>query len=84
MSSDLSNDSEAFIADAIARGAYHDRADVIDAGLAMLRRHESLLAWLDEGRRQLDEGEYVELDDEGLRALKERLKERAQTASRGQ
>jgi Arc/MetJ-type ribon-helix-helix transcriptional regulator len=83
MSHDLSHDSEAFIADAIARGAYRDRADVIDAGLAMLRRHESLLAWIDEGRRQLDEGEYVELDDEGLKELSERLKERARMASRG-
>jgi Arc/MetJ-type ribon-helix-helix transcriptional regulator len=83
MSSDLSIDSEAFIADAIARGSYRDRADVIDAGLAMLKRHENLLAWIDEGRRQLDEGEYVELDDDGLKELAERLKERARMASKG-
>lgn len=82
MSSDISTDSEAYIADAIARGVYRNRADVIDAGLAMLRRHESLLAWIDEGRRQLDEGEYVELDDDGLKELMERLKERARLASK--
>jgi Arc/MetJ-type ribon-helix-helix transcriptional regulator len=83
MSNNLSSDNEAFINDAIARGAYRDRADVIDAGVDMLRRHEQLLARIDEGRRQLDEGEYVDFDDEGLKDLPEELKVRARNAAGG-
>ena len=83
MSNNLSSDNEAFINDAIARGEYRDRADVIDAGVAMLRRHEQLLARIDEGRRQLDEGEYVDFDDQGLSDLAQQLKVRARNAADG-
>lgn len=81
MSTNLSSDSEAFIVEAVARGDYRDRADVLEAGVAMLRRHEQLLAMIDEGRRQLDEGDYVEFDDDGLKEFAEQLKERARRAS---
>lgn len=80
MSTHLSSDNEAFIADVIARGSFRDRDDVLDAGVAMLRRHQELLARIDEGRRQLDEGEYVEFDDDGLMEFKEHLKQIARTA----
>lgn len=79
----LSHDNEAFIANAVARGAFRSRADVIEAGVDMLRKHEQLLARLDEGRRQLDEGEYVEFDDAGLKQFFEQLKERARRAADG-
>jgi putative addiction module CopG family antidote len=81
MSINLSSDNEAFIDQAIARGAYRDRVDVIDAGVEMLRRHEQLLARLAEGRRQLNEGEYVEFDEVGLKQFFEQLKERAHRAA---
>ena len=81
MSTNLSSDNEAFIVEVIASGSYRDRADVLDAGVAMLRRHQQLLARIDEGRRQLDEGEYVEFDDDGLREFAEQLKQRARSAS---
>jgi putative addiction module CopG family antidote len=81
MSINLSSDNEAFIDQAIARGTYRDRTDVIDAGVEMLRRHEQLLARLDEGRRQLDEGEFVEFDEAGLKQFFEQLKERARRAA---
>lgn len=81
MSTNLSSDNEAFIVEAVARGNYRDRIDVLEAGVAMLRRHEQLLALIDEGRRQLDEGDYVELDDDGLKEFAERLKECARRAS---
>jgi hypothetical protein len=38
---------------------------------------QRLIDRLKESRRQLDEGEYIELDEEGLRQLFEGLKERA-------
>ena len=81
MSANLSSDNEAYIVNAIARGAYRDRAEVIDAGVALLRRQEELVARLREGRRQLDEGEYVEFDEEGLKQFFEGLKARARGAA---
>lgn len=39
--------------------------------------HKALMNRLDEGRRQLDQGEFVEFDKEGLRQLFEDLKVRA-------
>jgi Arc/MetJ-type ribon-helix-helix transcriptional regulator len=77
MSSELSPDIESFIAGEIAVGAYRSRNDAIEAGVDMLRQHKALLDRLDESRRQLDEGEYVEFDREGLRQFFEGLKERA-------
>ena len=78
----LSTDNEAFIADAVARGVYRSRDEAIDAGVDMLRRHELLLARIDEGRRQLDEGEYLDYDEAGLKELAEELKVRARSAAR--
>ena len=79
MSSDLSlsQDSESFIQRQVATGAYRDRTDAIEAGVELLRRRDALIARLTESRRQLDEGEYVEFDQEGLRQFFEGLKERA-------
>lgn len=79
----LSSDNEAFITAAVARGAFRSRAEVIDAGVEMLRKHDELLARLDEGRRQLDDGEYVEFDEAGLKEFFEQLKERARHAASG-
>lgn len=83
MTPELSNVNEAYIAEAVARGAFRSRADVIEAGVEMLRKHEQLLARLDEGRRQLDEGEYIEFDEAGLKQFFEQLKERARHAASG-
>ena len=79
MSSDLSlsHDSESFIQQQIALGTFRDRTDAIEAGVELLRQRKALLDRLDESRRQLDEGEYVEFDDEGLHQLFEGLKARA-------
>lgn len=48
----------------------------VNAGLEMLRKRQALLAFIDEGRRQLDEGEYTEYDEDGLRRRFEELQER--------
>jgi Arc/MetJ-type ribon-helix-helix transcriptional regulator len=78
MPSELSSDSESFIQKQIALGVFRSRIDAIEAGVELLRQHKSLLDRLDDGRRQLDEGEYVEFDQEGLRQFFEGLKQRAQ------
>jgi Arc/MetJ-type ribon-helix-helix transcriptional regulator len=77
MSSELSSDSESFIEQQVALGIYRDRTDAIEAGVELLRQHKALLDRLDEGRRQLEEGDYVEFDQEGLRQFFDGLKERA-------
>jgi putative addiction module CopG family antidote len=82
MTTDLSTMTEAFISNAIARGAYRNRSEVLEAGVELLRKHEQLLAKIDEGRRQLDEGEYVEFDQAGLKQFFEGLKDRARAAAR--
>jgi Arc/MetJ-type ribon-helix-helix transcriptional regulator len=77
MAGDLSQETEAFIEQQIALGAFRDRNDAIEAGVELLRQRKALLDRLAESRRQLDEGEYVEFDEEGLRQFFEGLKERA-------
>ncbi len=77
MASELSSANESFIQQQVAIGTFRDRADAIDAGIELLRQRKELLDRLDEGRRQLDEGDYVEFDREGLRQFFEELKERA-------
>ena len=77
MSNELSSDSESFIQQQVALGVYRNRTDAIEAGVELLRQHKALLDRLDEGRQELDEGEYVEFDGEGLRQFFENLKTRA-------
>jgi Arc/MetJ-type ribon-helix-helix transcriptional regulator len=77
MASDLSPETESFLAQQVAVGTYQSRADAIEAGVELLRRRQELLDRLDESRRQLDEGDYVEFDQEGLRQYFEELKQRA-------
>jgi Arc/MetJ-type ribon-helix-helix transcriptional regulator len=77
MSNELSSDSESFIAGEIALGAFRSRGDAIEAGIELLRKRRQLMDRIAESRRQLDEGEYVEFDEEGLRQFFEGLKERA-------
>ena len=79
MSSELSPDTESFIASEIALGTFQLRGDAIEAGVALLRKRRELLEKLDEGQRQLDAGEYVDFDEDGLRLFFEGLKERARS-----
>jgi hypothetical protein len=77
MSNEISSDSEAIIEQLEAQGVYRDRTDAIEADVELLRQHPALFDELDEGRRQLSEGEYVEFDQEGLRLFFESLKDQA-------
>ena len=82
MAGDLSHETESFIQSEIAVGTYRDRTDAIEAGVQLLRRRKELLDRLAESRRQLDEGEYVEFDDEGLSRYFEELTARASGGSK--
>lgn len=78
MASELSSDTESFIQQEIALGAFQSREDAIEAGIAMLKGRRELMNRLAESRRQLDEGESFEYDNEGLRQLFEELIARAE------
>jgi Arc/MetJ-type ribon-helix-helix transcriptional regulator len=81
MANDLSPDTEAFIQQEVALGAFQSREEALEAGVAMLKHRRELMARLAESRRQLDAGEYFEYDDEGLRQLFEQLIARAEGES---
>ena len=78
MASDISPENEQFIQHEIASGAFANRQEALDAGVDMLKQRRQIIERLKESRRQLDEGECVELDGAGLRNLFEQLKQRAQ------
>ena len=76
MHAQLTSENEQFIQEEIAAGRYGTADEVLNAGLDLLRM-ETLRARLAESRRQLDDGEYTEYDEEGLRKRFDELKERA-------
>lgn len=77
MVSHVSPANESFIADALARGLYKDRQELLDSALELLRRKQELLDRIDLGIKQLETGEYREFDDAGLLAFKEEIRARA-------
>ncbi len=83
MASDISRENEQFIEQEIASGRFRDRAQVLDAGVGLLRQRKALTDRLANSRRQLDNGECVELDSAGLRQLFDDLKHRAREHAAG-
>ena len=73
MNTQLTPVNEQFVQQEVAAGRYRSADEIMNAGLDLLRM-ETLRARLAESRRQLDEGEYTEYDEEGLRKRFEELK----------
>ncbi len=70
MSTDLSPQNEQFIEHAVARGVFHNRSEALDEAVELLRKRQELLDHIDEGTRQLRNGEGIELRGENeLRAF---------------
>lgn len=76
MSAGLTPENERFINEQIAVGAFQDQYAAVNAGIDLLRRKKALLERLDEGRRQLDAGEFNEYDEALLAELFSRLVKR--------
>ena len=74
MSSGLSPDNEQFIQEAVELGTFHSREEALDQAVELLRKRAALLRHIDEGTRQLREGEYTDYDDDGLREFFEEVK----------
>ncbi len=80
MSIELTPDNEHFLAGEIATGSFVDRNHALNTAVSLLKERKALLAPLDEGRRQLDRGDYVECDssrnDEYVNEIHQRGMER--------
>lgn len=74
MSQSLSPENQSYIDSQVAVGAFASRDDAIDAGIALLRKRDELADRLKQSRRQLDQGEFIEYDDESLAARFDELK----------
>ena len=69
MISDVAPSQEAFIADALARGLYKDRKELVQTAIELLRRRQEILDEVQLGLHELRTGDCLELDDAGLDAL---------------
>jgi Arc/MetJ-type ribon-helix-helix transcriptional regulator len=83
MASDISRENEDYIEQEVASGRFRNRAEALDAGIALLRQQKALTDRLANSRRQLDSGECVQLDSAGLRQLFDDLKDRARQHATG-
>jgi|tagenome__1003787_1003787.scaffolds.fasta_scaffold15651026_1 Arc/MetJ-type ribon-helix-helix transcriptional regulator len=82
--SSLPPDLEMFIEQQVSIGAFKDRDKALEAGVDLLRQRQALIDRLTESRRQLDEGEFVDFDDEGLDCFFELLLAKAEARSKSQ
>jgi Arc/MetJ-type ribon-helix-helix transcriptional regulator len=64
MSTDLSPQNEQFIEQVLTRGVFHNRTEALDEAVELLRRRQELLDHIDEGTRQLRNGEGITLRGE--------------------
>jgi Arc/MetJ-type ribon-helix-helix transcriptional regulator len=69
MVSDVSPVHEAFITNALARGLFKDRTELLNSAVELLRRKQEILDEVRMGLHELDKGDCLELDDAGLDAL---------------
>jgi Arc/MetJ-type ribon-helix-helix transcriptional regulator len=80
MSTDISPENEQFIQQAIRDGWFQTRSQALNAAVELLKRRRALLAHVDEGTRQLQSGQYVDLDGPGLRAFFDDVQARGREA----
>ena len=74
METHLSPNTEAFLNQAVAAGIYPNVTEALEAGVDLLRARSELQSRLRNSRGQLDRGEGIELDDDGLTHLFQRLR----------
>ena len=72
--SSISRENERFIRQAISRGQFEDRAEALDAAVALLRRRQELIAHVEKGTQQLRRGQFTEYDDKSLAEFREQIK----------
>ena len=67
MQIEISPQNNEFIDRQVARGEFCDRRAALDAAVDLLRRRTDTQEKIDNGRQQLDAGEFNEYDDETLK-----------------
>lgn len=68
MSSDLSPQSEQYLADAVQRGVFPSRGAALERAVNLLRQREQLIRDVNEGIEAIERGEYGPLDFDELKA----------------
>jgi Arc/MetJ-type ribon-helix-helix transcriptional regulator len=68
VSSNLSPENEQFLERAVSVGMYHDRDEALDRAVELLRRREQLIRDVNVGIEQLERGEGVPLNIEGIKS----------------
>ena len=71
MSDTLSPENEDFIQTAIRRGDYHDRGEVLDEAMELLRKRDELRRDIQQGIDELDRGDRIE-GEEVFRELEDK------------
>ena len=80
MQIEISPQNNEFIDRQVARGEFRDRRAALDAAVDLLRRRTDTLEKIDNGRQQLDAGEFTEYDDESLKKRFDQIKHRTHAA----
>ncbi len=62
----ISAENAQFLQDQVAAGSFPTPEAAVDAALEMLKRHVAVREKVRRGCEQLERGEYLEFDDEGL------------------
>jgi Arc/MetJ-type ribon-helix-helix transcriptional regulator len=81
MATDMSPENEQFLEQAIATGLFGSRGEALNAGVDLLKQRNQLISRLQESRRQLDEDDFVDLDEPGMHELFDTLRSRARQHS---
>lgn len=82
MQIEISPQNNEFIDRQVARGEFRDRSAALDAAVELLRRRTDTLEKINNGRQQVDVGEYTEYDDESLKKRFDQIKHQAHAATR--
>ena len=66
MSYEISAENAAFIDEQVAKGAYHDPNEGLNKAVRLLRKQARLIERLEQACQQIDNGQYIELDEAGM------------------
>ncbi len=76
---DVPPELEQFVNSVVASGAFRNESEVLSEALRLLARREQLRHDVTVGLRQLDDGQYAEYDEDGLRRRIEQIKSDGRT-----
>jgi Arc/MetJ-type ribon-helix-helix transcriptional regulator len=69
----ISSENAQFLQAQVAAGSFASPEEALNAAVNLLRRHEALRAKIQRGCEQLDRGEFLEFDDDGLAEYFEKM-----------